>query len=66
MSQSGLVSSLAGLFKESSSGRVRVPFRLAGSYASPKISVDMSAKNQLKDNLKGQFDSAFQNLLKKQ
>ncbi len=66
MSQSGLVSSLAGLFKESSSGRVRVPFRLAGSYASPKISVDMSAKNQLKDNLKGQFDSALQNLLKKQ
>lgn len=65
MSQSGLVSGLAGLFKESSSGRVRVPFRLAGSYASPKISIDMSAKNQLKDNLKGQFDSALQNLLQK-
>ncbi len=65
MSQSGMVSSLAGLFKESNTGRVKVPFRLGGSYKNPKVSLDMSAKNRLKDDLKGKLDSALQNLLKK-
>lgn len=65
MSQPGAVSGFASLLKESGSGRVKVPFRLRGSYASPKLSLDFSVKEQMKDNLKNKFDSAIQNLLKK-
>ncbi|MCX6828531.1 MAG: AsmA family protein [candidate division Zixibacteria bacterium] len=65
MSQSGLVSSFAGLFKESQTGRVKVPFRLGGSYSNPRVNLDLSVKDKMKDNLKGKFDSAIQNLLKK-
>ncbi|SYZ73369.1 hypothetical protein TRIP_C21487 [Candidatus Zixiibacteriota bacterium] len=65
MSQSTMVSGLASLLKDSRTGRVRVPFRLGGSYSNPKISLDLNAKEKAKDNLKGKVDSALQDLLKK-
>lgn len=65
MSQPGAASGFAALLKESGSGRVKVPFRLGGSYSSPRLSLDFSVKEQMKDNLKNKFDSAIQNLLKK-
>jgi uncharacterized protein involved in outer membrane biogenesis len=65
MAQSTMVSQLASLFKESQSGRIKVPFKLGGSYASPAVSIDLNAKNKVKDNLKGKIDSAIQDLLKK-
>jgi uncharacterized protein involved in outer membrane biogenesis len=63
-SQPGLTSSVASLFKDSS-GRIKVPFRLGGSYSKPKISIDMGVKDKLKDKVKGKLDNAIQNFLKK-
>jgi hypothetical protein len=63
LSQSGMVSSLAGLFQESSTGQIRVPFRLGGSYSNPKIGIDMSVKDKVKDNIKDKLDNALQDLL---
>ena len=65
MSQSGLVGGMAGLLKESSSGRVRVPFRLGGNYSSPKVALDFSVRDQMKDNMKDKFNSAIQDLMKR-
>jgi hypothetical protein len=46
--------------KDKKSQRVRVPFRLEGSYANPKISVDLRSSDMLKENigdaLKGLFN----------
>ncbi len=65
MAQSNMISGLAGLLKDNTSGRVRVPFRLSGSYANPKISLDLNAREKAKNNIKGKLDSALQDLLKK-
>ena len=63
-SQPGLTSSVASLFKDGS-GRIKVPFRLGGNYAKPKISIDMGVKDKMKDKVKSKLDNAVQNFLKK-
>lgn len=65
LSKSGLVSGLAGLFKEGKTGRVNVPFRLSGMYAKPKVSVDFSAREKIQEEMKDKLGDAIKNLFKK-
>jgi hypothetical protein len=69
MSQSGLVSSLAGMLKQQGSERVNIPFTLGGTYSSPKFSLDLSFKDMLqekaKDDIKEKATDAIKSLFKK-
>lgn len=65
LSKYGLVSGLAGLFKESKSDRVNVPFKLTGTYSKPKISIDFSAGEKLKQEAKEKLGDALKKLFKK-
>ncbi len=59
LSQSGLVSGLAGLMKQSGTNRVKVPFKIGGSYKSPNIMLDLSRG----DMIKSKVGEGLQNLL---
>ena len=61
LSQSGLASGLAGLFQDKKSQRIKVPFKLTGSYTKPTISLDLSSQDVIQDNLQ----NALQNIFKK-
>jgi uncharacterized protein involved in outer membrane biogenesis len=61
MSQTGMVSGLAGLFQDKSSGRVKVPFKLGGDYTNPSFSIDLSSDNLIKEKL----SDGIKNLFKK-
>ncbi len=69
MSQSGLVSSLAGWMKQEGTNRVNIPFTLGGTYSSPKFGLDLSFQNMLKDkakdDLKDKATDALKSLFKK-
>ena len=61
MKQSGLVSTLAGLLGDKKTKRVKVPFKLGGSYTRPQVSVDLTSSDVLQENL----GEALQNLFGK-
>ncbi|PKK83796.1 MAG: hypothetical protein CVT49_06570 [candidate division Zixibacteria bacterium HGW-Zixibacteria-1] len=66
MAKSDLVSGIAGLLKDKKSGRVKVGFKLGGTYADPKPMLDLSpAKEQLEDKLKNKVGDALKGLLGK-
>ena len=50
-SQSGLVSGLVGLLEEEKSGRVKVPFKLKGTYRKPEFSLDFSPQEKAKEKI---------------
>lgn len=65
-SKSGLVGSLAGFMTDSQTGRVKVPFKLGGTYSKPSLSVDLKpAEEKATDQLKDKAVDALQNLLQK-
>jgi len=61
MSQSGMVSGLAGMLKDSKTNRIRLPFTLGGAYAKPNISLDLTGNKTIQDNI----GDAINNLFKK-
>ncbi|UCD93899.1 MAG: hypothetical protein JSU69_09015, partial [Candidatus Zixiibacteriota bacterium] len=69
LNQSGLVSGLAQMLKDDKSGRVKVPFKLSGTYLKPKIAADFSVQEkvqeELKDELKDKAADALKKLFKK-
>jgi len=66
MSSSGLVSGIAGMLKEEKTGRVRVGFKLGGTYKNPKPTLDMTpAKDQIQEKLKDKVGDALKGLFGK-
>ena len=69
MSQSGLISGLAGMMTQEGTNRVNIPFTLGGTYASPKFGLDLSFQNMLKDktkeDLKDKATDALKSIFKK-
>ena len=66
MARSDMVAGMAGLLKDKQSGRVKVGFKLGGTYSNPKPTLDLSpAKEQLEDKLKNKVGDALKGLLGK-
>ncbi|UCD17908.1 MAG: AsmA family protein [Candidatus Zixiibacteriota bacterium] len=65
IAQSGSLAGLAGLFKQKGTDRIRVPFRLDGTYRKPRFSIDLNASDVVRDNLTDQVGDALKNLFKK-
>jgi len=62
-SGSGLLAGLAGMLEDSETGRINVPFKLGGSYAGPKLSLDLKPDEKVKDKLKDKASDALKKLL---
>ncbi|MEW5924885.1 MAG: AsmA family protein [Candidatus Zixiibacteriota bacterium] len=66
MAKSDMVAGMASLLKDKKSGRVKVGFKLGGTYSNPKPTLDLSpAKEQLEDKLKNKVGDALKGLLGK-
>lgn len=57
--------SVAGLLKDRQTGRIKLPLTLGGTYASPRIGLDLTGKDGVKDNLQETVSDALKNLLGK-
>ena len=66
LSQSNMISGVAGMLQEKESGRVRVGFKLGGTYKNPKPTLDLTpAKDKLQDKLKDKVGDALKGLFGK-
>jgi hypothetical protein len=59
-SKSGLVSGLASMLKDGKTERVRIPFKLGGTYGKPKLAVDFSFKEKLQEKAKDELKDKLQ------
>ena len=66
LSQSNLISGVAGMLQEKESGRVRVGFKLGGTYKNPKPTLDLTpAKDKVQEKLKDKVGDALKGLFGK-